>query len=113
MRKQTCMYLLTCLNLLGVRPVGKNWSEECILALQQRIYNRILSVEIEGAHEGRALVVMLDKASDPQDNIAELLISAGFASPVAATASMNQQADHKAPAEVHGEACLQIFWSLI
>lgn len=92
-----------------MQPVGKNWSEECVLALQQRVYNQILRVEIQGAHEGRALVVMIDKTSDPQDNVAELLISAGFAAPVAVTTSMNQQADHKASAEVHGEMCLQIF----
>lgn len=66
----------------------------------------MLSVEIQGAHEGRALVVMLDKASDPQDNIAELLISAGFAAPVAVTSSVNQPADHEASAEEHGEACV-------
>lgn len=66
----------------------------------------MLSVEIQGAHEGRALVVMLDKASDPQDNIAELLIAAGFAAPVVVTSSMNQQADHKASAEEHGETCV-------
>lgn len=65
-------------------------------------------MEIQGAHEGRALVVMIDKASDPQDNVAELLTSAGFAAPVAGTTSMNQQADHEASAEVHGEMCLQI-----
>lgn len=63
-------------------------------------------MEIQGAHEGRALVVMLDKASDPQDNIAELLISAGFAEPVAVISSMNQQADHKASAEEHGKTCV-------
>lgn len=92
-----------------MQPVGENWSEECILALKQRVYSRILCVEIQGAHECRASVVMIDKASDPQDNVAELLISAGFAAPVAVTTSVNPQADHKAPAEVHGETCLQIF----
>lgn len=86
-----------------MQPVGENWSEECILALQQRLYNRILRVEIQGAREGRALVVMIDETSDPQDNVAELLISAGFASPVAVSTSMNQHAEHEASAEVHGE----------
>lgn len=76
------------------------------MALQQRVYSRILCVEIQGAREGRALVVLIDKASDPQDNVAELLTAAGFAAPVAVTTSMNQQADHKASA---GETRLQIF----
>lgn len=79
------------------------------MALQQRVSNRILFVEIQGAHEGRALVVLIDKGSDPQDNVAELLTSAGFAAPVTVTTTMNQQADHEASAEVHGEMCLQIF----
>lgn len=70
-------------------------------------------MEIQGAHKGRALVVMIDKASDPQDNVAELLTSAGFAAPVAVASSMNQQADLKASTEVHGETYLQIFWRLI
>lgn len=107
--KQMCMYhSLICLNLSGVQPVGEKWSEECILALQQRVSNRILCVKIQGAHEGRALVAMIDKGSDPQGNVAELLTSAGFAAPVAVTTSSNQQDDHKTPAEVHGEMCLQI-----
>lgn len=92
-----------------MQPIGENWSEDGIRALRQRVYNRVLSVEIEGAHEGRALVVMHDKARDPQVNIAELFISAGFAAPVAVTSSMNQQADHKASAEEHGETCVSIF----
>lgn len=92
-----------------MQPVEEIWSEECILALQKRVYNRVLRVEIQGAHEGRALVVMTDKASDPQDNVAELLTSAGFAAPVAVTTSRNQQDDHKASAEVHGETSPQVF----
>lgn len=92
-----------------MQPVLENWSEECISALQQRVYNRILRVEIQGAGEGRALVLMVDETSDPQDNVAELLISAGFAAPVSVSTSMNQHADPKASAEIHGETCLQIF----
>lgn len=86
---------IPCLNLSGVQPAGDKWSDECIVALQQRVSNRILSMVIQGAHEGRALVAMIDKASDPQENVAELLTSSGFA------------ADHKPLAEVHGERFLQ------
>lgn len=86
-----------------MQPVGGKWSQECILALQQRISNRILYVEIQGLHEGRALVAMIDKGSDPQGDVAELLTSAGFAAPVAVVTSMNQHADHKPLAEAHGE----------
>lgn len=102
-----------CLTFLGVQPVGEDWSEECILALQQRVSNRILSMEIQGAREGKALVSMIDKGSDPQDNVAELLTAAGFAAPAAVTTRMNQQTDRKASAEVHGEMCLQISWGMI
>ncbi|CAG12609.1 unnamed protein product [Tetraodon nigroviridis] len=38
-----------CAQFSRVQPVGENWSEECILALQQRLYNRILRMEIQGA----------------------------------------------------------------
>lgn len=62
---------------------------------------------IQGAYEGRALVAMIDKGSDPQENVAELLTSSGFAAPVLVTSSMNQQADLKPLAEVHGEIFLQ------
>ncbi|XP_029705362.1 tudor domain-containing protein 1 isoform X5 [Takifugu rubripes] len=94
------MQTIPC-GLAGVQPVGDKWSEECILALQQRVSNRILSMAIQGAHEGRALVAMIDKGSDPQENVAELLTSSGFAAPVLVTSSMNQQADLKPLAEVH------------
>ncbi|XP_056882925.1 tudor domain-containing protein 1 isoform X4 [Takifugu flavidus] len=94
------MQTIPC-GLAGVQPVGDKWSEECILALQQRVSNRILSMAIQGAHEGRALVAMIDKGSDPQENVAELLTSSGFAAPVLVTSSMNQQADLKPLAKVH------------
>ncbi|KAK7919576.1 hypothetical protein WMY93_010860 [Mugilogobius chulae] len=75
------MQAMTCA-LAGVQPVGENWSEECLLALQRRVSNRILRIEIQGPQEGKALVTIIDEASDPQANIAELLISAGFAAAV-------------------------------
>lgn len=88
----------------GVQPVGENWSEECILALQRRVSNRILHIEIQGAHEGKALVAMIDEASDPQANVAELLTSAGFGAPAPVPTSSEQHADQKATAtaELHG-----------
>lgn len=48
-------------------------------------------------------MAMIDKGSDPQVDVAELLTSAGFAAPVAVVTSMNQHADHKPLAEAHGE----------
>lgn len=87
----------------GVQPVGGSWSEDCLLALQRRVSNRILQIEIQGAHEGKALVAMIDEASDPQANIAELLISAGYAAPAPVTCS-DQQGDQTAAApEPQGE----------
>lgn len=92
--------------LSGIQPVGGSWSEESLLALQRRVCNRILRVEIEGAHEGKALVVMVDETSDPQDNIAELLISAGYALPVPAAGSLKADNDpqaEQAPPEPAGK----------
>ncbi|XP_057682357.1 tudor domain-containing protein 1 isoform X2 [Corythoichthys intestinalis] len=68
--------------LAGIQPVGESWSTECLLALQHRLSNRILRLAIEGAQEGSTLVALVDEASDPQADMAELLVSAGYAVPV-------------------------------
>uniref|UniRef100_A0A7N6B5J1 Tudor domain-containing protein 1 n=1 Tax=Anabas testudineus TaxID=64144 RepID=A0A7N6B5J1_ANATE len=87
--------------LAGVRPIRESWSEDCLLALQRRVSNRILRIDIQGAHEGKALVAMIDEASDPQANVAELLIFAGYGAPDSVTISSDQQAD-KTAADPHG-----------
>ncbi|XP_034050539.1 tudor domain-containing protein 1 [Thalassophryne amazonica] len=94
------MQAIPC-GLAGVQPAEEDWSEECLLALKRRICNRVLRVDIQGAHKGNALMTMIDESSDPQDNIAELLISAGYALP--ATITNDQQAEQKpaAAAEPH------------
>ncbi|XP_028286193.1 tudor domain-containing protein 1 [Parambassis ranga] len=84
------MQAIPC-GLAGVQPIGESWSEECLLAMQQRVSNRILHIEIQKIHEGKALVTMLDESSDPQANVAELLISAGYAA--AGASSNHEQAD--------------------
>uniref|UniRef100_A0A7N8WS55 Tudor domain containing 1 n=1 Tax=Mastacembelus armatus TaxID=205130 RepID=A0A7N8WS55_9TELE len=84
------MQAMRC-GLAGVQPIGESWSEDCLLVLQRRVSNRILRVEIQGAYEGKALVAMIDEASDPQANIAELLISAGYAAPVPVHTISDQQ----------------------
>ncbi|XP_028423126.1 tudor domain-containing protein 1 isoform X3 [Perca flavescens] len=110
------MQAMAC-GLAGVQPVGESWSEDCLLALQRRVSNRILRLEIQGAHEGKALVAMIDEASDPQANVAELLISAGFAAPAPSPVpiSSDQQADETATvaAEPHvpAPACEPLVWS--
>lgn len=91
----------------GVRPIRESWSEDCLLALQRRVSNRILRIDIQGAHEGKALVAMIDEASDPQANVAELLIFAGYGAPDSVTISSDQQAD-KTAADPHGEECLKL-----
>ncbi|XP_039990647.1 tudor domain-containing protein 1 isoform X2 [Xiphias gladius] len=95
------MQAMPC-GLAGVQPVGEKWSEDCLLALQRRVSNRILRIEIQGAHEGKALVAMIDEASDPQANVAELLISAAYAAPAPVTTSSDHQVDRTiAAAEPH------------
>ncbi|XP_023281805.1 tudor domain-containing protein 1 [Seriola lalandi dorsalis] len=86
------MQAMPC-GLAGVQPVGERWSEDCLLALQRRVSNRILRIEIQGAHEGKVLVAMIDEGSDPQANVAELLISADYARPAAVPTSSDQQVD--------------------
>ncbi|XP_076616576.1 tudor domain-containing protein 1 [Chaetodon auriga] len=108
------MQAIPC-GLAGVRPDGESWSEECLLALQRRVSNRILHIEIQGAHEGKALVTMIDKTSDPQANIAELLTSGGFTAPAPVTAGSDQQADQAATAaaepHVPDAASQPLVWS--
>ncbi|XP_076007844.1 tudor domain-containing protein 1 [Genypterus blacodes] len=77
--------------LAGVLPIGESWSEECVLALSHRVSNTILRIDIQGTYEGKALVTMMDEASDPQADVAQLLLSAGYAAP--ATNGTIQQAD--------------------
>lgn len=66
------------------------------MALQRQVSNRILRIEIQGAHEGKALVALFDEASDPQVNVAELLTSAGFSVPTPATVGGDHQLEQKA-----------------
>uniref|UniRef100_A0A665VKG7 Tudor domain containing 1 n=1 Tax=Echeneis naucrates TaxID=173247 RepID=A0A665VKG7_ECHNA len=104
------MQAMRC-GLAGVQPVGEQWSEECLLALQRRVSNRILRIDIHGAHEGKALVTMIDEGSDPQANVAELLICADYAAPAPVSTSSNQQVNQTVipPAEPH--VCEPMVWS--
>ncbi|XP_041672490.1 tudor domain-containing protein 1 [Cheilinus undulatus] len=108
------MQAMPC-GLAGVQPVGESWSKDCILALQRRVSNRILRVEIQGAHQGKALVSMIDEASDPQGNVAELLISAGFAASAPIISCSDQQDAGSASAteepQVPPPACEPLKWS--
>lgn len=47
--------------------------------LKQLVCNRFLRVEILGEQDGTALVAMVDESSDPQTNVAELLVATGHA----------------------------------
>ncbi|XP_064858447.1 tudor domain-containing protein 1 isoform X1 [Oncorhynchus nerka] len=67
--------------LAGVRPTAEVWSEETVLMLRRMVCNRFLRVEILGEREGMALVAMIDEASDPQGNVAEMLVATGYALP--------------------------------
>uniref|UniRef100_A0A671WVE8 Tudor domain containing 1 n=1 Tax=Sparus aurata TaxID=8175 RepID=A0A671WVE8_SPAAU len=102
--------------LAGVQPVGESWSEDCVMVLQKTVLHRILRVEIQGVHEGKALVALYDESSDPQVNAVEMLISAGFSVPAPVTTSHEHQVEQKvttAAAEPHGPppACEPLLWS--
>lgn len=47
--------------------------------LKQLICNRFIRVKILGERDGMALVSMIDESSDPQTNVAELLVATGHA----------------------------------
>lgn len=47
--------------------------------LKQLVCNRFIRVEILGERDGTALVSMVDESSDPQTNVAEILVAIGHA----------------------------------
>lgn len=63
----------------GIKPTSHVWSEETVVTLKQLVCNRFLRVEILGERDGTALVAMDDESSDPQTNVAELLVATGHA----------------------------------
>uniref|UniRef100_A0A8B9KDB5 Tudor domain containing 1 n=1 Tax=Astyanax mexicanus TaxID=7994 RepID=A0A8B9KDB5_ASTMX len=65
--------------LAGIKPTSEAWSEEVILMLKRLVCNRFIQVEILGERDGMALVSMVDESSDPQTNIAEMLVATGYA----------------------------------
>ncbi|MCI4384336.1 hypothetical protein PGIGA_G00037500 [Pangasianodon gigas] len=65
--------------LAGIKPTSDVWSEETIVTLKQLVCNRFIRVEILGEQDGTALVSMVDESSDPQTNVAELLVATGHA----------------------------------
>ncbi|KAI4872808.1 hypothetical protein NFI96_016135 [Prochilodus magdalenae] len=65
--------------LAGIKPTSDMWSEDVILLLKQLVCNRFIQVEILGQRDGMALVSMIDESSDPQTNVAEMLVATGFA----------------------------------
>nr|XP_057918672.1 tudor domain-containing protein 1 isoform X2 [Doryrhamphus excisus] len=99
--------------LAGVQPIGESWPEVCLLALQRSVSNRILRAEIQGAHEGKALVTMVDEASDPQSNITELLISAGYGIPAIVKGDDVQQAEQPTAPAPAPEVCKPLVWSSV
>ena len=93
----------------GIQPVGESWSENCLLTLHQCVTNRILRIEIQTMHESKALVTMIDEASDPMSNVAEMLISVGYAAPTPVTTSVYQQAEETtAAAELCSGNCMKL-----
>ncbi|XP_047672884.1 tudor domain-containing protein 1 isoform X3 [Tachysurus fulvidraco] len=66
--------------LAGIMPTSEEWSVETIVTLKQLVCNRFIRVEILGERDGTALVSMVVESSDPQTNVAELLVATGHAS---------------------------------
>uniref|UniRef100_A0AAR2LE68 Tudor domain containing 1 n=1 Tax=Pygocentrus nattereri TaxID=42514 RepID=A0AAR2LE68_PYGNA len=65
--------------LAGIKPTSDVWSEDVILMLKRLVCNRFIQVEILGQRDGMALVSMIDESSDPQTNVAEMLVATGCA----------------------------------
>uniref|UniRef100_A0A3P8V9W6 Tudor domain containing 1 n=1 Tax=Cynoglossus semilaevis TaxID=244447 RepID=A0A3P8V9W6_CYNSE len=94
--------------LAGVRPIGDRWSEGCLVDLQQRVSNRLLCIKIQEVQEDKVLVDMIDESSDPQANIAELLVAGAYAAQLPVTISTDQEK----PVQPHvSTASLEPLWS--
>lgn len=50
--------------------------------LKQLVCNRLIRVEIVGQRNKTALVSIVDESSDPQTNVAEVLVATGHAAAV-------------------------------
>lgn len=90
---------MSLLYLPGVRPIGERWSEGCLVDLQQRVSNRLLCIKIQEVQEDKVLVDMIDESSDPQANIAELLVAGAYAAQLPVTISTDQEK----PVQPHGK----------
>ncbi|KAM6896989.1 tudor domain-containing protein 1 [Xenentodon cancila] len=99
--------------LAGIQPVGESWSEDCLLALNKWVTNRILCIEIQKMHEGKAFVTMIDKASDPQTNVAEMLITVGYAAPAPVTDSTPHQAEEMTAGPSSPPGYQPLVWSSV
>lgn len=69
----------TCVFFTGIKPSSDTWSEEVTLMLKRLVCNRFIQVEVLGERDGMALVSMVDESSDPQTNVTEMLVAAGYA----------------------------------
>ncbi|KAM9462864.1 tudor domain-containing protein 1 [Clarias gariepinus] len=65
--------------LAGIKPTSDAWSEESVMTLKKLVCNRFIRIEIVGERHGTALVSMVDESSDPQTDVAELLVATGHA----------------------------------
>lgn len=65
--------------------------------VKRLVCNRFIRVEILGKKDGRALVSMIDETSDPQTNIAELLVNMGYAAIESLETEKNEPAQASFP----------------
>uniref|UniRef100_A0A8C9SN33 Tudor domain containing 1 n=1 Tax=Scleropages formosus TaxID=113540 RepID=A0A8C9SN33_SCLFO len=67
--------------LSGVKPALPTWMDSAMTMLRSLVCNRILRVTVVGHREGTALVTLVDENSDPQMDVAEVLMASGYACP--------------------------------
>ncbi|XP_051769791.1 tudor domain-containing protein 1 isoform X3 [Ctenopharyngodon idella] len=84
-------------SLAGIKSPTGDWSEEAILMVKRLVCNRFIRVEILGKKDGRALVSMIDESSDPQTNVAELLVNMGYAAIESLETEKNEPAQASFP----------------
>nr|XP_015203062.1 PREDICTED: tudor domain-containing protein 1 isoform X2 [Lepisosteus oculatus] len=68
------MQAITC-SLPGIKPVSEEWDSESILVMKKLVNTKFLKVRILDKVDVKALVELTDEYSDPQTNIADLMVA--------------------------------------
>ncbi|MBN3297249.1 TDRD1 protein, partial [Amia calva] len=65
--------------LAGIKPVSEVWDSEAVQLMKTIVSNKFLKAKIIGKKDIKALVQLADECSDPQTNVAHMMVEMGYA----------------------------------